>query len=236
VSRRLVIASWNIQKGIGVDLRSDFDRTARVLRAADADIIGLQEVLRVAGMDQAEGLARELGMMLAWGPARPARGGTYGNALLVRGTVESSKVHDLSVARSERRACLEALITVNGQALRVYVCHFGLGLRERARQAARLLDVVGGERAEPRVVLGDFNEWHRGPVYRALRTEFPRAPAPKATHPSPLPLFALDRIAWDAPLDGDVHVVSVGGASDHRMLCARLHARKRVESNTDEAR
>ncbi|MGH7294612.1 MAG: endonuclease/exonuclease/phosphatase family protein, partial [Polyangiaceae bacterium] len=81
------IVSWNIQKGIGMDLRRDLARTARVLEDTGADVIGLQEVLRTTELDQAAELAGALGMQLAWGPARPVEGGTYGNALLVRGTV-----------------------------------------------------------------------------------------------------------------------------------------------------
>jgi endonuclease/exonuclease/phosphatase family metal-dependent hydrolase len=77
----------------------------------------------------------------------------------------------------------------------------------------------------PRVVLGDFNEWQRrGPVQRALTSVFPRAPKPLRTHPSVLPIFALDRIAWDEPLRGDVSVRFVRHASDHRMLEATLDA------------
>ena len=46
MSLRLI--SWNIQKGIGVDLRRDLRRTASVLSALSADVVGLQEVLRTA--------------------------------------------------------------------------------------------------------------------------------------------------------------------------------------------
>ena len=71
-------------------------------------------------------------------------------------------------------------------------------------------------------MMGDFNEVHAGPVHRCLDTEFPLAKRRMRTHPSPLPLFALDRLVWDAPLDGTLRVVPVAGASDHRMLHARL--------------
>ena len=132
------ILSWNIQKGIGMDLRCDLDRTTRVLRAIDAEVVGLQEVVRTADHDQAAHLAGELGLCLAWGPARALSDGTYGNALLVRGEVLATHVHDLSVPRCEPRACLEALVSTREGSLRVFVCHLGLGLRERSAQATRL--------------------------------------------------------------------------------------------------
>jgi endonuclease/exonuclease/phosphatase family metal-dependent hydrolase len=212
----LRIVSWNIQKGIGMDFRRDLDRTVRVLADADADIVGLQEVLE----HQAELVARALDTDWAWGPARPR----YGNALYVRGDVIEQHLHDLAVPRCEPRACLEALVAVRGARVRVFVCHFGLGFREREVQAARLRDVLRNAPSDaPRVVLGDFNEWQRrGPVQRALASVFPTAPRPLPTHPSPLPIFALDRIAWDPPLAGTVSVALVKNASDHRMLRADL--------------
>jgi endonuclease/exonuclease/phosphatase family metal-dependent hydrolase len=219
------IVSWNIQKGIGMDARRDLARTARVLAVAGADVVGLQEVMRTDKCDQAAVLAGALGMALAWGPARPLKDGTYGNAVLVRGEVLDSRVHDLSVPRCEPRACLEALVRSDGVSVRVFACHFGLGPRERVKQAARLTEVLrAAPRDVPRVVLGDFNEPHAGPVHRAIASEFPLAPARVATHPSPLPLFALDRMAWDPPLSGTLRVARVRGASDHRMLEATLQA------------
>ncbi len=107
--------------------------------------------------------------------------------------------------------------------MRVFVCHFGLGPCGRTVQIARLtrlLDAAAGDL--PRVVLGDFNELGPGAVHRSLDALFPRAPARVRTHPSPLPLFALDRIVWDATLTGVVRVVPVAGASDHRLLRATL--------------
>jgi endonuclease/exonuclease/phosphatase family metal-dependent hydrolase len=220
----LRVVSWNIQKGIGMDFRRDLDRTARVLRDVDADVIGLQEVLRTTRGDQAALLASALDMTLAWGPARELRGGDFGNALLVRGRVVETRVHDLSVPRCEKRSCLEALAECREQRVRFFVCHFGLGLRERQRQAARLGEILErSSRDAPRVVLGDFNEWQRGgPVHRALASAFPTAPSPQKTHPSMLPLFALDRMVWDDALRGAVRAEDVRNASDHRLLHATL--------------
>jgi endonuclease/exonuclease/phosphatase family metal-dependent hydrolase len=220
----LTVASWNIQKGVGTDFRRRVERTADVAASAGADVIGLQEVVRTAGCDQAEEIARRLGCDLAWGPARAMRGGTYGNALLVRGRVLETRVHDLSVPRWEPRACLEALVESRGARVRVFVCHLGLGMRERTLQIARVMKAMASAGA-PRVVLGDFNEWNHGAVARAFDAEFPHVPRPGRTHPSPWPLFSLDRVAWDPAFDGEPEVMPVRGASDHRMVRARLSSR-----------
>jgi endonuclease/exonuclease/phosphatase family metal-dependent hydrolase len=222
------IVSWNIQKGIGVDLRRDLGRTTRVLRELSPDVVGLQEVLRIERCDQAAELARSLDLQLAWGTARPVRGGTYGNALLVRGRVLDTRVHDLRVGRHEPRICLEVLLEVRGTALRVFVCHLGLSRRERADQIARVVGIVREARSAdpgvPRIVLGDFNEWRGSAVATALAGELDVAPRPLPTHPSPWPMLSLDRVAWDAPLRGTVHVAPVGRASDHRALAVTLDA------------
>jgi endonuclease/exonuclease/phosphatase family metal-dependent hydrolase len=224
----LQIVSWNIQKGIGIDLRRDLRRTARVLSSLAPDLVGLQEVLRVERFDQAAELARALDMQLAWGTARPVGGGTYGNALLVRGRVLDTCVHDLTVGRREPRACLEVLLESRGMVLRVFVCHLGLSARERAEQIAQVVALVRAARAAdpgvPRVVLGDFNEWWGSVVSSALAGELDFAPPPLPTHPSPWPLLSLDRVAWDAPLRGTVQVAPVGRASDHRALTVTLEA------------
>ena len=215
--------SWNIQKGIGMDFRRDLARTTDVLAALEPDVIGLQEVLRVRQVDQAAKIAERLGMTLTWGEARKTRDGTYGNALLVRGEVVGSDVHDLTVARHEARCCLDAHLRVRGMEVRVLVCHLGLGLRERKRQTELLIQVLGQPRADlPRVVMGDFNEWYRGPVRRALAAEFPSAPGPKRSHPSAMPVLALDRLVWDDALEGTLEVLPVRMASDHRLLRAEL--------------
>jgi endonuclease/exonuclease/phosphatase family metal-dependent hydrolase len=219
----VIVASWNIQKGIGTDFRKRLERTAHILATMNADVIGLQEVLRTPSSDQAIELANALDMTLVWGPARDVRGGgTFGNALLVRGDVIQSSVHDISVPHCEKRACLEVAVRVGEDVVRVFVCHFGLGPRERARQITRVMEITASCE-EPRIVLGDFNEWQRrGPVTRTFETEFPSAAPPKRTHPSPLPLFALDRIVWDDDFTGDTAVQAVAGASDHRLLRAEL--------------
>lgn len=215
--------SWNIQKGIGLDLRRDLDRITRVLRSFNADVVGLQEVLREPGRDQAELLARALGMELAWGAARKTARGEMGNLLLVRGRATLAGVHDLAVPRREARACLEAVAEVDGVRVRAFVCHFGLGLRERTKQAEKIVNIVARSPDDaPRLIMGDFNEWHRGPVRRTLARLFDDAPRTPPTHPSVLPMWALDRMAWDRRLTGVVTVPSVGVASDHRPLRAQL--------------
>ena len=56
----LVVASYNIHRGVGLDRRRDLDRVAAVIDEIVPDVIGLQEVVREDGhahADQAAYLA-----------------------------------------------------------------------------------------------------------------------------------------------------------------------------------
>jgi endonuclease/exonuclease/phosphatase family metal-dependent hydrolase len=231
----LVVASYNIHRGVGLDSRLDLDRVAAVIHEISPDVIGLQEVIRTSGpgpADQAAYLASRLGFTLVMGVARTYRGGTFGNAVLTRLPVLGWASCDLSWSGREPRACLRVDLGANGRTVHVFNCHFGLGLRERRDQLTLLADFIrGSSRLEgPRVLLGDFNEWHRGPVTRGLRREF-SSPMRRMrrTHPAFFPLFRLDRIYWDVELEGETFQVHRSRrsrvASDHLPVVARLRVR-----------
>ncbi len=238
LTRGLFFASYNIHRGVGLDRRRDLDRVAEVIAEMTPDVVGLQEVIRDAGharADQAAYLARRLDMALVMCVTRRHGEGTYGNAVLTRLPVLGSSTCDLSRRGREPRACLRVDLGVDGRTLHVFNCHFGLGLRERRAQVATLAGFVrdSAALAGPRVLMGDFNEWHPGPVSRGLRREF-SSPMRRMrrTHPAMFPLFKLDRIYWDVELEGeafDVHRSRLARvASDHLPVVARLGVRARA--------
>jgi endonuclease/exonuclease/phosphatase family metal-dependent hydrolase len=232
----LVVLSYNIHRGVGIDRKFDVDRIADVIAETSADVVGLQEVVREidsAHGDQAAHLAERLGMTLVMGVARRhGRTGTYGNAVLTRWPVAGSSSCDLTFKRREPRTCLRVDLDVGGLVVHVFVSHFGIAMRERRDQVRRLATFIkeSSGLAGPRVLLGDFNEWHRGPVSRRLRKEFPsRMRRMRRTHPAVFPLFALDRIYWDGELEGrefHVHRTRLSRvASDHLPVVAKLRVR-----------
>lgn len=231
----LVIVSYNIHRGVGLDRRRDLDRIADVIAEISPDVIGLQEVIRGEGAsraDQAAYLASRLGMDLIMGETKQQENGTYGNAVLTRLPVMDSLRCDLSWGRREPRGCLRVDLAVGNMALHVFNCHLGLRPRERRGQLGLLAEFIGASArlAGPRVLMGDFNEWHRGPISRELRREF-SSPVKRMrrTHPALFPIFALDRIYWDAELEGEkfhVHSSRLARlASDHLPIVARLQVR-----------
>jgi endonuclease/exonuclease/phosphatase family metal-dependent hydrolase len=233
VTRRpLIVATYNIHKGRGLDQRLDLRRIGEVLGELQADLVGLQEVFH----GQAEVLARSLDMRLVMGITAVRADGPYGNAVLTRLPVRDAHTFDLTRRRREPRGGIRVDLAVAGHTLHVFNVHLGLSLRERAEQVDLLVreHVLAERRDGPRVLVGDLNEWFPGPVGRTLRREF-HGVRLRRTHPAPLPLFALDRIYWDRDLHGEhvgVHRSPLARlASDHLPLVARLrlagHARSR---------
>src|SRR5258708_32473488 len=83
------IATYNIHKARGFDLRIVPERIVEVVLELDADILCLQEVINAPSgepnFDQAGETERALtGYQCAFGDNRESRGGTYGNLTLSR--------------------------------------------------------------------------------------------------------------------------------------------------------
>jgi endonuclease/exonuclease/phosphatase family metal-dependent hydrolase len=230
----LVVASYNIHRGIGLDRKRDLDRTAQVIAEINPDVVGLQEVVRedgVAHADQATYLGQALGMRVVMGETRSYGSGTYGNAVLTRLPVLSSVRCDLSCDGREPRGCLRVDLDLDHTAVHLFNCHFGLAFHERRAQLDLLAGFLQAADCEgPRLLVGDFNEWHRGPVTRRLRREF-SSPMRRMrrTHPALFPIFRLDRIYWDVELQGEefhVHRSRLARvASDHLPVVARLRVK-----------
>jgi len=223
----IAIASYNVHGGIGLDRRFAPERIASVLGEIDADIVALQELRsRTGGVDMLDWLSRKSGQRPIAGPCMVSAGGTFGNGILSRFPVVSAQQVPLAVAGREPRSAIDAVLDCDGVRLRVITTHLGLKGRERAWQAARLIDAVGTDTHMPTVLLGDVNEWFpRGRVLRSLHAHFGQSRA-LPTFPSLLPRLALDRI-WVSPdriLRGmRVHRSRLARmASDHLPLVASL--------------
>jgi endonuclease/exonuclease/phosphatase family metal-dependent hydrolase len=236
-SRSLIrVASYNVHGGVGADGRFDLDRIAAVLAELEADVILLQEVGdhlgRAPTVNQAHALAAARGMRYAAGYTMPGGPWGYGNVVLVRGEVRTSRRFDLSIRGREPRACLRVDVTLEaGPLLTVVAVHLGLAWGERRRQIDQLLG-EGGPIAGvegPLVLGGDFNDWPPGPATRLLGRAFLDAAWPsldfRGTFPARLPLLRLDRLYSAGPLevlDYRVHRSPLARiASDHLPIVAR---------------
>lgn len=226
----LVVASYNIRRGCGVDGRRDLSRIARVVSELDAAVVALQEVdseVHEDGFtDQLEFLAAATGMRAVAGPALRRDYGGYGNGVLTRLRVVAPRRYDISVAGVEPRGVLEVELDWAGHPVTIVTTHLGRGQRERRRQCERLLELLRRDRAGPLVLLGDFNEWSPwSRIYPAIDDLLGRTPL-RRSFPSWLPLFSLDRI-WAGPPARVREVIAVRTAhtrvaSDHLPVLGRI--------------
>jgi endonuclease/exonuclease/phosphatase family metal-dependent hydrolase len=228
----LRIATYNIHRCRGLDGRTRPERIAAVLRAIDADVVALQEVVGAGprGHGQVEEIGALLGMGWVMAPARHRRGHLFGNAVLSRLPITQHLEHDLSWKTCEPRRLQRVDIAADGGTLHVYNVHLGTALLERRHQAGRLATIVSDRHvAGSKIVLGDFNEWMRGWTTAILSERLNSVDLRdhlrrRRTYPGLFPILHLDHIYYA----GKIEIVKIElprtrlalVASDHLPLVA----------------
>lgn len=230
ISAALRLASYNIQKCVGLDLRRQPGRILKVLDGLGADIVVLQEadkrlpprpaalphfVLEEAGWSIADlGGAGSLG----W----------HGNAVIWRGggLRLQGKGHIALPGLEPRGAVWVAFDGPLGP-MRVVGLHLGLISWYRQQQVLHLVQETAQMPAMPTVWAGDFNEWSARPVLDRLAPGMRFLP-PRPSYPSPRPVGPLDRIALGPGLAAAGHGVHgvrpAHIASDHLPVWADIVA------------
>lgn len=227
-AQTLRLASYNIQKCVGLDFRRQPQRIMQVLDGIQADIVVLQEAdkrlpprpaaLPHFMLDEAGWQIVDLGGAgsLGW----------HGNAVIWRGdqiSVRTTGHHDLP--GFEPRGAVRVEFDTQIGPLRVMGVHLGLLPASRRQQITHIRRCDDGLDEMPTVWAGDFNEWSRQPVLDKLVPEMRFLP-PVASFPAAQPLGALDRIAlgqgitaldYGAHQDRPAHI-----ASDHLPIWADL--------------
>jgi len=201
---------------------------AAVCTGLDADVIGLQEVDRLARrsgrVDQAERIANACEMHHVFAPAhRLGIRGRYGNALLSR-----TPIADVDILRLPRSGRSEprAAVLASTAGLYVAVTHFG---RDRGESAAQLAVVVTAlsARPEPRVILGDLNR--RDHEVSLLEAEGFTVAGGGPTYPSDDPTLRIDHVAVDGMNITAIHIPATT-VSDHRPLVVEAEVLRDGES------
>jgi endonuclease/exonuclease/phosphatase family metal-dependent hydrolase len=168
---RFHLATYNVHKCRGMDGRTRPSRIASVLKGLKADVVALQEVIGAgpAGRGQEEDIGAQLNMVSALASARILRGHLYGNGLLSRLPIHQHIAYDLSQHGYEPRLCQRVDLLIGKHPIHIYNVHLGTSRAERIKQAVQLIRILEDPKVHgPKIIMGDFNEWHRGPASKLL--------------------------------------------------------------------
>ncbi len=221
-ARTLRVLTWNVR-----DLLGDPFAVHRVLRAAAADVVCLQEVTRLPGSRQRlVALSRRSGVYFVAGGRSSA-----GTALLVsaRTRAEDADAQRLPVGgwRTRPRGAVRATVVPPGtRSVSVTCLHLGLDPDERAAHVALLLAAV--PTGVGAVVAGDLNEKPGGASWRALAARAAdRAPDTGPTFPAAAPRHRIDAVLVDPALEVTAYGFPRGGAGGRRGRRERPPSRPR---------
>lgn len=198
----LRIASYNLQKCVGLDLRRRPDRTLRVIEALEADLVVLQEADKRLPPRRAA-LPRDMIEAEGWRilPFGAPGGslGWHGNAMLARGTIRLLSARHLDLPGLEPRGAIRADLDTPIGPVRIVGLHLGLLKRYRLLQVATIMRALRRAAPMPTILAGDFNDWSNGAALDATAqgVEFIRTPP---SFPAARPVARLDRIALSPDL------------------------------------
>ena len=228
----LRLASYNIQKCVGLDLRRQPRRVLQVLQRLGAQVVVLQEadkrwpprpaalphfVLEEAGWEVADlGGAGSLG----W----------HGNAVIWRkGALRLTAKGHIDLPGLEPRGAVRVEFDSPLGPLRVVGLHLGLVGRWRQRQVLHLAQETARLPEMPMIWAGDFNDWSARSVLERLAPQMRFLP-PRPSYPALRPVGPLDRIALSAGLKAAAHGVHLDQpahiASDHLPIWADVVAER----------
>lgn len=210
---------------------------------ASPDIVALQELdvrrMRSGRLDQAELIARVLGMRYHFSPAMRVMEEEYGDAILTALPMRLVKAAALPgikfPVKPEPRGALWAEIRLGQTSLQMMTTHLGLIRRERRLQAGALSgpDWLSHQGCgDPVILAGDFNFLSRSRAYAHMTSRLRDAQRlspykrEEPTFPARYPRFRIDYIFVSPSILVDrieaMRTATTRVASDHLPLVADL--------------
>ena len=211
------VLTYNVRRCLGTDGRVEPTRIAEVIASCDPHIVALQELdvgrARTGGVDQADAVAKALGMELHFHPALRVFDELYGDAVMTTRPSRLVKADALPapgpIARLEPRGALWISAQVGGRHCEIVNTHLGLRGHERLVQVEALLgpDWIGSATpSAPLMLVGDLNAVPSSRAYRRIARRLRDAHAlaggrPRPTFPSRLPFLRLDHVFVNGCID-----------------------------------
>lgn len=159
ISRNLLtVGTWNIKRGNGNLLMQ-----GRLVYDQQPDIMGIQEAFQdlTAGnvVDNLASLkTKDMSHNILSPTINYSNGSQYGNGILSKFNLGGIKTYDLDSGGNEKRIIQKAVAQVDGKAVSFYNTHFSYESADiREKQFAKLLEVMGKDKNEYKIVTGDFN-------------------------------------------------------------------------------
>lgn len=146
------------------DCPRDISHVAEVIKQANADVVGMNEVFHCEAFgDQTAQIAKLAGYThYFFAPAfyNPALKGHYGNAILSKYPIVQTEIMPIAaetgIRLAEPRVVLQATLNCNGKLLSVLISHFGLIEAEKARAVDAVL-AFAKDSGNQCVFMGDLN-------------------------------------------------------------------------------
>ena len=235
---QLRVLTYNIRHGQGMDGQLDLERVATIIRRLDPDLVALQEVdrgtRRAGGVDQPVELGRLTGLHAIFGIAMNFDDGQYGETVLSRHPVTTSKVHPLPCGtNSEPRCALEVHVSWPMGANLIFIATHLDQLdapTNRIAQARAMVKLCARNDQTPMILAGDMNAQPDSQPIRILTETWFDTGLGHVLHTFPAadPKEQIDHVfvkpaAWWRVLE--IRTIEEKVASDHYPLFVVLESR-----------
>jgi endonuclease/exonuclease/phosphatase family metal-dependent hydrolase len=214
------VLSYNVR-----GLRDDRKALTEVVRAADPDVVCVQEApCYLRWRSRCAALAREWGLLYVAGG-----GSTGGTALFVHLRIDVDQPRAVALSRQygwPDRGIASALVTKAGARLAVASIHLPLVAAQRHQHANRVREVLDSYGTPLKLAAGDLNEEPPAPAWDVLGAGglADLDPECASTYPATRPVKRIDGILATDGVEVVEHRVldgaAVARASDHRPLLA----------------
>ena len=220
------IMSYNVRNCTGLDNKTDYQRIANIIKAAECEAVAIQELdsmtTRYEGQDMLKNLADLTGMYPTFAPSIDYQGGKYGIGMLTKEKPLSHRRVALP-CRSEPRS-LQIVELEN-----YYYCctHLSLHAEDRETSIGIIIDELS-KLDKPVIIAGDFNAEPEEKSMQEMAKHFQifEKNTPY-TFPANEPNIEIDYIALysDKGATAEVNehtVIEAKVESDHRPLVADI--------------